>query len=48
VHGARLNVEINLGGLSDANYKDATGAEVTRLTQSAAEAAETAAKALAG
>jgi formiminotetrahydrofolate cyclodeaminase len=38
VHGARLNVEINLDGLLDANYKDAAAAEVTRLTQNAAEA----------
>jgi methenyltetrahydrofolate cyclohydrolase len=47
VHGARLNVEINLGGLLDANYKDAARAELTRLTQGAAAAAGAATQALA-
>ena len=31
LHGARLNVEINLEGLSDAAYREAAGAEVKKL-----------------
>ena len=32
-HGARLNVEINLGGVSDAAYVDGTRAEVATLAE---------------
>ncbi len=39
VHGARLNVDINLAGLSDAAYRDAVGVEVQRLTRGADESA---------
>jgi formiminotetrahydrofolate cyclodeaminase len=45
--GARLNVEINLGGLSDAAYKETTVAEVERLADSAARAADAANRSLA-
>jgi formiminotetrahydrofolate cyclodeaminase len=38
--GARLNVEINIGGLSDADYAQATGAEIARLSEAAARAAD--------
>jgi len=40
--GARLNVEINLGGLSDAAYKEAAIAEVDRLADRGARAADAA------
>jgi formiminotetrahydrofolate cyclodeaminase len=39
-HGARLNVEINIGGLSDADYATTTGAEIARLSEAAARAAD--------
>jgi formiminotetrahydrofolate cyclodeaminase len=39
LHGARLNVDINLGGLSDAAYRDAAGAEAQRLTREGDESA---------
>jgi formiminotetrahydrofolate cyclodeaminase len=42
LHGARLNVEANLGGLSDADYKTSAGAEVTRLIEQAEAAARAA------
>jgi methenyltetrahydrofolate cyclohydrolase len=32
-HGARLNVDVNLGGLADKAYADAVRAEVTRLSE---------------
>ena len=41
LRGARLNVEINLTGLSDAAYKEATTAEVSRLAHDAARSADT-------
>ena len=37
--GARLNVEINLGGLTDAAYVDAVKREIARLESATAEAA---------
>ena len=40
--GARLNVEINLGGLSDAAYNEATIAEVERLADRGARAVDAA------
>jgi formiminotetrahydrofolate cyclodeaminase len=46
LHGARLNVEINLAGLSDAPYRDAVGVEVQRLTRSADESAAAAERSL--
>jgi formiminotetrahydrofolate cyclodeaminase len=39
LHGAGLNVEINLGSLVDAAYVEATRAEAARLTARAAQAA---------
>jgi formiminotetrahydrofolate cyclodeaminase len=39
LHGARLNVDINLSGLSDAAYRDAVGVEAQRLTRGADESA---------
>jgi methenyltetrahydrofolate cyclohydrolase len=42
VEGARLNVEINLGGLGDAAYTDAVAAEVMELTRAAARAVDAA------
>ena len=38
--GARLNVEINIGGLSDADYAATTGVEIARLAEAAARAAD--------
>jgi len=38
--GARLNVEINIGGLSDADYAATTGKEIARLAEAAARAAD--------
>jgi formiminotetrahydrofolate cyclodeaminase len=46
VHGARLNVDINLAGLSDAAYRDAVGVEVQRLTRGADESAAAAERSL--
>jgi methenyltetrahydrofolate cyclohydrolase len=40
LQGARLNVEINLGSLSDAAYKEAVSAEVARLVRGGAESAD--------
>jgi methenyltetrahydrofolate cyclohydrolase len=40
LQGARLNVEINLGSLSDAAYKEAVAAEVERLLRGGAESAD--------
>jgi formiminotetrahydrofolate cyclodeaminase len=40
LNGARLNVAINLGGLDDAAYKEATSAEVAQLAHEAARSAE--------
>jgi formiminotetrahydrofolate cyclodeaminase len=37
--GARLNAEINLGGLNDAGYVEATTREIARLVDETAEAA---------
>ncbi len=45
--GARLNVEINLGGLSDAAYKEEAAAEVAQLARGAAESADAVAGSLA-
>lgn len=42
LHGARLNVEINLAGLSDAAYKQAVAAAVAQITREAAESADAA------
>jgi formiminotetrahydrofolate cyclodeaminase len=42
LRGARLNVEINLGGLRDAAYAEAVAAEVTQLVRDAAESADAA------
>jgi methenyltetrahydrofolate cyclohydrolase len=42
LHGARLNVEINLGSLADAAYKEQTMAEAARLARDAARAADAA------
>lgn len=42
LHGARLNVEINLGGLGDAAYKEAVRAEAARLAREAGESADAA------
>jgi formiminotetrahydrofolate cyclodeaminase len=42
--GARLNVEINLGGLSDAAYKEAVSAEVARLTRESERGSSTTAR----
>jgi methenyltetrahydrofolate cyclohydrolase len=39
LHGARLNVAINLGGLSDAAYREAVAVEVQRLARGADESA---------
>ena len=38
--GARLNVEINIGGLSDADYAAMTGVEIARLAEAAERAAD--------
>ena len=38
--GARLNVEINIGGLSDADYAKTATAEIARLSDAAARAAD--------
>jgi formiminotetrahydrofolate cyclodeaminase len=38
--GARLNVEINIGGLSDADYAKTAAAEIVRLSEAAARAAD--------
>lgn len=38
--GARLNVEINIGGISDAAYADPVAAETARLADGAARAAD--------
>ncbi|HEV8208855.1 MAG TPA: cyclodeaminase/cyclohydrolase family protein [Vicinamibacterales bacterium] len=38
--GARLNVEINLDGLSDADYAKTAGAQIARLSEAAARAAD--------
>jgi len=37
LHGAQLNVDINLGGISDARYTDAVKGEVRRLAKRGAE-----------
>ncbi len=42
LQGARLNVETNIGALSDAAYKDAVAAEVDRLMRVGGESAEAA------
>jgi len=39
LHGARLNVEINLGGLNDAAYAEAVAAEVAQITREGAQSA---------
>jgi formiminotetrahydrofolate cyclodeaminase len=44
--GARLNVETNVGSLSDTAYKEAVAAEVGRLLQAGAESADAAKEAL--
>jgi formiminotetrahydrofolate cyclodeaminase len=46
LHGARLNVDINLGGSSDAAYRDAVEGEVARLTRDAATSAAAAERSL--
>ncbi len=46
LEGARLNVEINLGGLTDAAYKDAVAVEVARLARDGAESADAAMRSL--
>jgi len=38
--GARLNVEINIGGLSDADYAKKAAAEIERLAEAAARSAD--------
>lgn len=40
--GARLNVEINVGGIADTAYTEAVGAETVRLSEGAARAADVA------
>jgi formiminotetrahydrofolate cyclodeaminase len=40
LRGARLNVEINIGGVSDAGYTSAVTAEVNRLTSESARSAD--------
>ena len=40
LHGARLNVEINVGSIADATYKEQVAAEIDRLARSAAVLAE--------
>lgn len=47
LHGAALNVEANLAGMSDAPYKEATAAEISRLKRSGDEAAAAAEQLLA-
>jgi len=42
IQGARLNIDINVGSVSDATYVDATRAEADRLSERAAHAADTA------
>lgn len=42
LQGARLNVEINLGSVADAAYKDAVAAEVDRLLRAGVDAADAA------
>jgi formiminotetrahydrofolate cyclodeaminase len=46
-HGARLNVEINTGSLTDAAYAASVAAELTRLSEDAVSAADRANAALA-
>src|SRR5581483_7346117 len=36
LHGARLNVEINVGSIADAGYREQVAAEIERLARSAA------------
>jgi len=38
--GARLNVEINIDGLTDADYATAAGAEIARLSETAVRSAD--------
>ncbi len=47
LQGARLNVEINLSGLSDAAYKEAAAAEAAQLARSAAQSADAVGESLA-
>jgi formiminotetrahydrofolate cyclodeaminase len=47
LHGARLNVEINLGSVRDEAYASATRSEVERLAQLARDASEAAERSLA-
>jgi formiminotetrahydrofolate cyclodeaminase len=42
IQGARLNIDINVGSVSDAAYVDATRAEADRLSERAAHAADAA------
>jgi methenyltetrahydrofolate cyclohydrolase len=46
LHGARLNVDINLEGLSDPAYKTAVAAEAARVERDAAAAADAAQKSM--
>jgi formiminotetrahydrofolate cyclodeaminase len=48
LHGARLNVEINLGGIADEPYKQSVAEQVAGLVQQASAAADAAERALAG
>ncbi len=47
LHGATLNVEANLAGLSDAPYKEAAAEEISRLKRSGDESAAAAERSLA-
>jgi formiminotetrahydrofolate cyclodeaminase len=47
LQGARLNVQINLDGLSDADYKAEVASEVAKLRDAAAQSADTANRSLA-
>jgi formiminotetrahydrofolate cyclodeaminase len=40
LRGARLNVEINIGSITDAGYASAVTAEITRLSESASRAGD--------
>lgn len=46
LHGARLNVDINLGGIADEPYKQAVAGQVDGLVQQASAAADAAEQAL--
>jgi formiminotetrahydrofolate cyclodeaminase len=46
LHGAGLNVAVNLAGLSDAAYRDAVGVEAQRLTRAGGESAAAAERSL--